>query len=139
MPFDTSSPILIKNHLLEDHNHVFAGRHVIFDVFGSPFSANCKFVEQIMRNAVEAVGATVLHSHFHGFGEGCGFTGILVLSESHASVHTWPEVDLMTFDIYMCGICDPMQAMKNIIEKLQPKEHKITSLKRGIVRSHQRS
>lgn len=130
-----SNPRLVENHLLEDHLHVFAGRHVIFDVFGSPYCGDQTYVEEVMKQAVTSVGATILHSHFHSFGDGGGFTGILVLSESHASVHTWPEVDLMTFDIYMCGICDPHQAMMAIINNIKSENFKITLLKRGIVKN----
>jgi len=136
---ENSIPRLIENHLLQDSTHVFAGRHMIFDVFGSPYCSDQHYVEAAMKSAVTAVGATILYSHFHDFGVGCGFTGVLILSESHASVHTWPEVDLMTFDIYMCGKCDPHPAMMQLIENLQARDFKITLLKRGIIKSHQLS
>ncbi len=131
----TSYPLLVENHLLEDQNHVFAGRHMIFDVFGSPYCNNQNHVEQVMKQAIVSVGATILYSHFHDFGDGGGFTGVLVLSESHASVHPWPEVNLMTFDIYMCGICDPHQAMMTIIDNVKAQDVKITTLKRGIIKT----
>jgi S-adenosylmethionine decarboxylase len=137
MMLSSTVPTLVQHHLLDDSHHRYAGRHVIFDVFGSPFSGNCTQIQAIMSDAVTATGATILYSHFHVFGKGCGFTGILVLSESHASVHTWPEVDLMTFDIYMCGLCDPAMAMKIILEKTLAKEHRVTALKRGILHTYQ--
>ncbi len=56
-----------------------------------------------MTRAATGAGATILQSHMHQFGEGLGFTGVLLLAESHISVHTWPESEYAAFDIFMCG------------------------------------
>lgn len=123
----------VDNHLLTDGNDVFAGRHVIFDVYGSPYCKDIKYVQQAMIEGVLEVGATIIDTNFHSFGDNYGFTGVIVLSESHASVHTWPEVQLMTFDIYMCGTCNPVKAMEVILSKLHHKRCEIVHLKRGVV------
>src|SRR5258708_12733948 len=51
---------------------------------------------------VEAVGLTTVGVSFHQF-EGCGFTGCVVLAESHLAIHTWPERQGLTLDVYVCN------------------------------------
>lgn len=110
------------------------GRHVFFDVYDCEHAGNLEYVKEIMKEAVIESGATILHENFHSFGKDCGFTGVLVLSESHATVHTWKELGLLTFDIYFCGICDPLKAAKNIIEKLGSEKYTLKCEVRGLFR-----
>lgn len=79
------------------------GQHALLDLFGTGEWSDAAQLEGVMRRAAEAAGATVLGAHFHHFGEGFGVTGVLMLAESHISVHTWPERDYAAFDIFMCG------------------------------------
>ena len=51
---------------------------------------------------VEASGLTTMDATFHQF-EGSGFTGTVVLAESHLAIHTWPERQGLTLDIYVCN------------------------------------
>lgn len=118
-------------HLLEGDNFIYAGNHIIFDFWGSDDMLNEELIIKSCVEGVEVAGATVLHNHFHTFGEGMGLTGVLVLSESHLSLHTWPEIGLMTFDIYMCGEANPLVALDHLRKKLNPKKITMTSLKRG--------
>jgi S-adenosylmethionine decarboxylase len=59
-------------------------------------------VEKIMRLAAAAIGATVLSGHFHQF-EPHGVSGVLVISESHFAIHTWPELGYAAIDLFTCG------------------------------------
>ncbi len=79
------------------------GTHAIIDAYGdiSLFDSNQLLL--LMEAAAHAAGATVLCSKVHEFGEGCGHTGVVLLAESHISVHTWPEEGFAAFDIFMCG------------------------------------
>ena len=71
---------------------------------------NVKWIEGVMRRAAEAAFATVMQSSFHQFGPH-GVSGVLVLAESHLSVHTWPERGYAAADIYTCGDrCKPERA-----------------------------
>lgn len=54
-------------------------------------------VELVKRAELTAVG-----DYFHAF-TGGGVTGAIVLSESHLSVHTWPEHRYVTLDVYVCN------------------------------------
>lgn len=67
----------------------------------SPLS-NVASVENAMLEAAKVIGATVLSSHFHQF-EPHGVSGVLVISESHFAVHTWPEHGYAALDLFTCG------------------------------------
>ena len=56
---------------------------------------------------VRQAGLTVVGDDFHQFadpaGEASGVTGLVLLAESHLAVHTWPELDAVTLDVYVCN------------------------------------
>ena len=82
------------------------GQHALIDLYGKGEWGDAARLEEVMRAAATTAGATVIGAHFHHFGEGNGVTGVLMLAESHISVHTWPERDYAAFDIFMCGSAD---------------------------------
>lgn len=92
------------------------GKHVLLECRGPQAHLAEKALRQLMLEAAERAGATVLSTHFHQFGEGCGLTGVAVLAESHITVHQWPENDYAAFDIFMCGNTEPEQAAYVIAE-----------------------
>lgn len=90
------------------------GKHLIVDYWGvdSAKLTETKEIESILKQGAIEAGATILGSSFHEFGEGYGITGVIILSESHISIHTWPEKEYAAIDIFMCGTCDPRCALK---------------------------
>ena len=63
-------------------------------------------VQGLCLAACETAGLTVVGQVFHGFGTPeapAGATGAVVLAESHLALHTWPELDAVTFDLYVCN------------------------------------
>lgn len=109
------------------------GRHLIVDYWGVDTSrlTNTEEVDGVFRESAVASGATVLSSHFHHFGEGCGITGVVVLSESHMSIHTWPERNYCAVDIFMCGSCDPRNALKVLDHYFEGNYSKTQLIERG--------
>jgi S-adenosylmethionine decarboxylase len=67
-----------------------------------------------MREAAELAGASVLHCHTHRFAPQ-GITVVLTLSESHASLHTYPEHGVYMADVFTCGDVKPARAMEHIV------------------------
>jgi len=59
---------------------------------------------------------------------------VAVLAESHISVHTWPERNFAAFDVFMCGKCDPMDALPILRQIFEPTEVQVDTNWRGIVR-----
>ena len=76
-------------------------------------------------------GATVLGESFHPF-QPQGVSGVVVIAESHLSIHTWPEYGYAAVDIFTCGTSvQPEKAAEVLIEKLGAKDHTLTEIQRG--------
>lgn len=97
------------------------GSHVLADISGSTSSLlnDGQALLDLLCRASEQAGATVLTAHHHAF-EPQGVTAIVVLAESHVSIHTWPEWGGATLDAYTCGAADPELLMNIVIEELKP-------------------
>lgn len=97
------------------------GNHALADISGSasPLLNDAAGLEQLLVDASLSVGATVLTRHSHAF-EPQGVTAVVVLSESHVSIHTWPEWGGATIDAYTCGDPDPVQLIEHVIAGLDP-------------------
>ena len=98
----------------------YMGRHVIADLHdvSAEVLGSIDFWKEILIDGAKKSGATVLSNHFHHFGEGYGITGVIVLAESHISIHTWPEKNYAAIDVFMCGTCDPEVAVDHITSKI---------------------
>jgi len=81
----------------------FTGTHLLADLFECDHLADEARIEDALRAAVAASGATLLNLHVHGFGEAQGVTGVALLAESHISIHSWPERDYAAVDMFLCG------------------------------------
>ncbi|MHA6765795.1 adenosylmethionine decarboxylase [Sphingobium ummariense] len=89
-------------------------------------------IEIALRSAAESAGATVIGLHLHHFGEEQGVTGVVLLAESHMSIHTWPEHGYAAADIFLCGARhDPAAALASLSEHLAPERMVKTEVKRG--------
>jgi S-adenosylmethionine decarboxylase len=107
-------------HLLADLHEVDAGK-----------LTSCDAIDKLLRTGAEAAGATILHSHFHSFGPSLGVTGVLLLAESHISIHTWPEFGFAAADIFMCGDAAPQLALDVIERALSPGWRVVQTIERG--------
>lgn len=88
-------------------------------------------IDALLRACALAAGARILHSHFHSFGEQLGVTGVLLLAESHISIHTWPETGFAAADIFMCGAAAPQLALAVMDSALQPEWRHVHTIARG--------
>ncbi|QJQ06234.1 adenosylmethionine decarboxylase [Undibacterium piscinae] len=88
------------------------GEHLLADMYGiAPDKlSDTETIESLLRHSAQAAGAHILFSHFHAFDAGKGVTGVVLLAESHITIHTWPECGFAAADIFMCG---QAQAQRN--------------------------
>ena len=100
-----------KDYFVERDGMRFAGTHLLVDLWGATNLSDPTAIDRTLRDAAVTAGATILHSHFHHFSPNGGVSGVIVLAESHISIHTWPERDFAAVDIFMCGACDPHLAI----------------------------
>ena len=131
-----SAPIAASiedDHFVERDGQVFAGTHVLLDLWGAHHLDDADYLERALRRAVDVSGATLLHVHLHRFGGGGGVSGVAVLAESHISVHTWPERGFAAFDVFMCGRCRPELAAEEIRRALAPERAETSVERRGVV------
>lgn len=122
-----------RDYLVRKDGSTYAGTHVLVDFWGASDMDDRDFVAQALRDAAEACNATVLHVHVHEFASSGGVSGVAVLAESHITIHSWPEIDYAAFDVFMCGDCDPMQAVPVLERAFRPSRVSVDEQKRGLV------
>jgi len=109
------------------------GRHLLLEMWDcNRYILNDpEKITQIMCDAANDAGATVVKSIYHEF-DPPGITAVAILSESHISVHTWPIEGYVAVDVFTCGtVADPQLAIKSLLEGFEPKEHTSMEIKRG--------
>ena len=79
---------------------------------------------------------TVVGEHFHTFADAGGVTGLVLLAESHLAIHTWPELNAVTLDVYVCNFRDDNSGkaqvlMDALVALFTPKKINRNSLLRG--------
>lgn len=104
-------------------------QHIIADCF-EVSDLSPKLIEPLMTRMAIAGGATILDSNTRTFENG-GFTSILLLAESHISVHTWPEHNYAAFDVFMCGHSSAKSAIEILKKELPMERIQIQPLLRG--------
>ena len=91
------------------------------------------FLRKVVLEAAIACGAVVLGDSFHRFSPQ-GVSGVVIIAESHLSIHTWPEYGYAAVDIFTCGdYVQPRKAAEVLIEKLGSKNPSLTEIQRGIL------
>ncbi len=109
------------------------GKHLLVEYHGCDHRVlnQVARVEASMRAAAEAAGATVVTATFHRFSPQ-GVSGVVVVEESHLSIHTWPECGYAAVDFYTCGACEPLRAHELLREALGAERCEIIAVHRGI-------
>ena len=113
--------------------HRPAGTHLLADFYGvdgARLVASAD-LDALLRAGAQAAGARILHSHFHSFGDAMGVTGVVLLAESHMSIHTWPEFGFAAADIFMCGEAQPKLALDIIEAAFKPASCIVQTIARG--------
>ena len=106
---------------------------MLIDLWGASNLCDPDYIDRALRESAEASGATILHGHFHHFSPNGGVSGVLVLAESHISIHTWPERDFAAIDIFMCGGCNPYLGLPALKEAFQPQSFNLGEQRRGLI------
>ncbi len=114
----------------------FAGRHLLVDIWTDHYLDNKEKIAEILTKSALAGGATILYSHFHHFEPNFGVSGVLVLAESHISIHSWPEERYAAIDIFMCGHANPDISASVIQEEFMVEKATIERHRRGIGEKH---
>ncbi|MGI5844626.1 MAG: adenosylmethionine decarboxylase [Candidatus Xenobium sp.] len=96
--------------------------------------ADLDLVRDAMVQAAQEAGAEVREVAFHRFSPQ-GVSGVVVIAESHLSIHTWPELGYAAIDVYTCGLhTNPERACHYLAEFLESRQMTLTTLERGLPR-----
>jgi S-adenosylmethionine decarboxylase len=111
------------------------GRHLLVELHDCDREAlnNLDLIRDVMVKAAIDCGAVVLGSSFHHFSPQ-GVSGVVVIAESHLSIHTWPEFGYAAVDVFTCGTSvNPEKAAEVLIDRLGSKNHSIREIPRGVL------
>lgn len=80
------------------------GRHILIEFYNCDNNKlkNSDYIKEIMNEAAIKSGATIVESCFHNFNP-YGVSGVVIIAESHLTIHTWPEFNYAAVDIFTCG------------------------------------
>lgn len=131
--YDNAGTEVQKDYFVEKDGVKFAGMHLLVDLWGAANLCDPDHIDRALREAAEAAGATILHGHFHHFSPNGGVSGVLVLAESHISIHTWPERDFAAIDIFMCGACNPYDGLPALKAAFNPRSVTLGEQRRGLI------
>ncbi|MBU0904259.1 MAG: adenosylmethionine decarboxylase [Planococcaceae bacterium] len=109
------------------------GRHVIAELWECEFDKlnDVNFIERTFVDAALKSGAEVREVAFHKFAPQ-GVSGVVIISESHLTIHSFPEHGYASIDVYTCGDLDPTIAAEYIADALGSKTRETMELPRGM-------
>lgn len=108
------------------------GHHILVDLYGCPAEKLEKLdvVKKLLWNVVKESDFNALGDSWHQF-QPFGVTGIILLAESHISIHTWPENNSAAVDIFSCsGTEKAEKAFKTLLKMFTPKKHVVKEVQR---------
>jgi S-adenosylmethionine decarboxylase len=104
---DLGTQNVIESVHMEHAHKLDKGIHILADMYdvrgGRTEMVDAKVLEEFCEEKVASVGLTQVGKLFYQF-PGSGVTGVILLAESHVAIHTWPEKDYLTLDIYVCNV-----------------------------------
>jgi len=111
------------------------GKHLLIELreCNSEILKSLEKVRKILVSAAKEAKATIINNSFHEFNP-FGISGVVVIAESHFTIHTWPEYGYAAVDIFTCGeIIQPELAVSYLVKKFECKNPSIVEMKRGIL------
>ncbi len=124
-------------HFVRNGRGAYVGRHLIVDLWGVENHTDEEAILRTFEDACRDIGAQVVFSHIHPFGEGCGTTGVIVLAESHLTWHHYPEAHFIAIDVFVCGRLSPEGAVPRLREFWKPLRSTMQDMRRGEIADRQ--
>ena len=110
------------------------GRHLLIELFDCDPDVinNLEAVKGALVEAARRAQATIVDVVFHEFNP-FGISGVVVIAESHLSIHTWPEYRYAAVDIFSCGdVLQPEVAASYLVEQFAAERTSIVEMQRGL-------
>lgn len=110
------------------------GRHVIAELWGCNVEKlnDMNYIERVFVDAALEAGAEIREVAFHKFAPH-GVSGVVIISESHLTIHSFPEHGYASIDVYTCGDrIDPTVASNYILKALDASTSEVIEVPRGM-------
>lgn len=113
-------------------NKRYLAVHKLVDFYGCnpPILHFAKYLEPVMQEAATKAGCAIIAVKSHQFNP-IGATVIVLVAESHLSIHTWPEQGKALVDIFASGEVDFQAAIDHIAKAIGASGYKTTTVERG--------
>lgn len=110
------------------------GKHVLIELndCNKELLNDIEYLRTVLSDVARTIGATVIKDAFYQFTPQ-GVSGVVIIAESHLSIHTWPEHDFAAVDVFTCGdVIEPRDAVKPLSDKLRAGSTTYIEIKRGV-------
>ena len=110
------------------------GRHLLLELFDCDSESinNLEAVKSSLIEAAKRAQATIVDVVFHEFNP-FGISGVVVIAESHLSIHTWPEYRYAAVDVFSCGeVLQPEIAVNYLVEQFGAERTSVVEMQRGM-------
>jgi len=110
------------------------GRHLLLELFDCDSDSinNLEAVKGSLIEAAKRAQATIVDVVFHEFNP-FGISGVVVIAESHLSIHTWPEYRYAAVDVFSCGeVLQPEIAVNYLVEQFGAERASVVEMQRGV-------
>ena len=114
-------------------SRIVLGKHLIAELWvrSSHVLDDADYVRESLLTACNKGGFSVIGIDIREFSP-CGVTGMVLLSESHVSIHTWPEYHYAAVDIFSCAGAG-WEALEELKRRLEVERMEVRELDRGVM------
>ena len=115
------------------------GRHILVELYecDAAILNDTRKIRDAMVDAAKAAKCHVVKDVFHKFNPH-GVSGVVVVSESHLAIHTWPEFGYAAVDLFTCGEGDPWAAYNYLAKELKAGRVSAMEMRRGVMPEEKR-
>lgn len=124
--------------MLESKSCKYLGKHAIAELYDcdKELLNNVEKIEELLVESAIECGATIVEKCFHRFNP-YGVSGVVIIAESHISIHTWPEYGYAAVDLFTCGTeCKTKKAYDYLVSAFKSKKSIYNELQRGLLDSN---
>jgi len=109
--------------LKKSNSDLYLARHITIDYYECDTNVllNKELLEKILIDSAKSIWATIISSHFHNF-EPQWVSWVVILSESHFTIHSWPEYNYVAIDMFACWDMQFEKGMKLLSKAFKTKK-----------------
>ena len=111
----------------------YLGKHFLLELYDCPpdLLSDPAALAETMADAAKKMGATIVESNFHHFNP-LGVSGVIIIKESHLTIHTWPEYGYAAIDVFTCGPIEIDRGIDYLTKALLAGQSEVKKLGRGL-------